>query len=307
MTGATGRVGGAPIALLAKPARAVGGNGLRMAPAMLEGRLVEIIASAAKHGVAVDSKVAVRVEGVGKRFGSRPVLCDINLEVADGESIALLGPSGCGKTTLLRVLAGLEPISEGAVAIGGTSAAQARRRQEIGVAFQRPALIPSRTSLQNVELTLEICRRDRAFDPRKVLQDFGLGDFMGHYPHQLSGGMQQRVNIACALVHHPRLLLLDEPFGALDELTREAMWDWLSNILAVSLQTAVLVTHSVEEAVALSDRIVLMSPRPGRIHHVLEVRLARPRPARWEEAFLHETARIRRALYEAVNGGSAGS
>lgn len=263
---------------------------------------METTATAEGPVTATAPKVAVQVTHVGKHFGTRAALAGITLEVADGERVALLGPSGCGKTTLLRVLAGLEPISEGSVLIAGTSPAEARTRQEIGVAFQRPALIPSRTAIQNVEMTLEVCRRPRALDPRRLLQDFGLGDYLHHYPHQLSGGMQQRVNIACALVHHPRLLLLDEPFGALDELSRETMWDWLSGILAVSRQTAVLVTHCVEEAVALSDRIAVMSARPGRIREVLQVALPRPRPARWEESFLHETSRIRRALYAAVEG-----
>ncbi len=250
----------------------------------------------------VSIRPAVQIERVGKRFGAVQVLDGISIEVAEGEFVALLGASGCGKTTLLRLLAGLETLTGGTISIGGTSALEARRRQEIGVAFQRPALVPARTALGNVELTLEICRRAEVLSPRRLLQQFGLGQFMHHYPHQLSGGMQQRVNIACALVHHPRLLLLDEPFGALDELTRESMCEWLGGVLAKSRQTAVLVTHSVEEAVTLADRVVVLSPHPGRIHEVITIELERPRVAWVGAEFLDEVARVRRALRETVRG-----
>ncbi len=250
----------------------------------------------------VSIRPAVQIERVSKCFGSVPVLDGISMQVAEGEFVALLGPSGCGKTTLLRLLAGLETLTVGTISIGGTSALEARRRQEIGVAFQRPALAPARTALGNVELTLEICRRAEVLAPRRLLQEFGLGKFMHHYPHQLSGGMQQRVNIACALVHHPQLLLLDEPFGALDELTREAMCEWLGGVLAKSRQTAVLVTHSVEEAVTLADRVVVLSPHPGRIHEIITIELERPRVAWVGTEFLDEVARVRRALRETVRG-----
>ncbi len=249
----------------------------------------------------VSVRPAVQIEQVGKRFGSVQVLDGISIEVAAGEFVALLGPSGCGKTTLLRLLAGLETMTIGTILIGGTSALEARRRQEIGVAFQRPALVPARTALGNVELTLEICRRAEVLSPRRLLQEFGLGQFMQHYPHQLSGGMQQRVNIACALVHHPQLLLLDEPFGALDELTREAMCEWLGGVLAKSRQTVVLVTHSVEEAVTLADRVVVLSPHPGRIHEIITVELERPRVAWVGAEFLEEVSRVRRVLRETVS------
>jgi NitT/TauT family transport system ATP-binding protein len=250
-------------------------------------------------------EAAIRLEGLGKRFGEQQALCGVNLSIAPGEFVSVIGPSGCGKTTLLRILAGLVPATEGTVVIEGEPVAEARRRQEIGIAFQRAALLPWRTALGNVQLTLEICRRPAAFDPQRLLRDFGLGDFMGHYPHQLSGGMQQRVSIAAAIVHHPRLLLLDEPFGALDELTREALWEWLAKLLAVTRQSAVLVTHSVEEAVVLSDRVVILSARPGRIHDVLTVDLSRPRTHRLDEAFTREVVRVRSALYAAIEGGEA--
>jgi len=228
---------------------------------------------------------AVRVERLCKRFGATVALDDINLDVMAGEFLSIIGPSGCGKTTLLRILAGLESASEGRVTIDGEPIAVACQKQEIGIASQRAALLPWLTALGNVELTLEICKRASPLSPEKLLSEFGLGDFLNHYPHQLSGGMQQRVSIAAAMVHHPRLLLLDEPFVGLDELTRETMWDWLAKLLSVTRQTAVLVTHSVEEAVALSDRIVMLSARPGRIHRILDVALPRSRSGRLDEAF----------------------
>jgi NitT/TauT family transport system ATP-binding protein len=255
--------------------------------------------------VAAPPLSAVRVEGLGKRYGDAPALEDINLDIGPGQFVSVVGPSGCGKTTLLRILAGLEPASEGSVTIDGEPIAVASRKKEIGIAFQRAALVPWRTALQNVELTLEICRRTAVHAPASLLRDFGLGDFLHHYPHQLSGGMQQRVSIAAAMVHRPRLLLLDEPFGGLDELSREVLWGWLAKLLAITRQTAVLVTHSVEEAVALSDRILILSARPGRVHETLEVALPRPRLGRLDEAFNGEVLRARRALYEAIGGGEA--
>ena len=250
---------------------------------------------------------AIRIQGLGKSYGAVPVLEEIDLDLPEGEFISLLGPSGCGKTTLLRILAGLETDWRGVAEIDGAPVAEARRSQEIGIAFQRAALLPSRTALRNVQLTLEVCHRSGVFDPERLLREFGLGEFLHHYPHELSGGMQQRVNIAAAIVHHPRLLLLDEPFGALDELTREALWAWLAQLLAVTRQTAVLVTHCVEEAVTLSDRVAVMSARPGRIHSLLDIDLPRPRTGRLDEAFAREVTRVRRSLYAAVDAGGGGS
>lgn len=243
--------------------------------------------------------IAVSVEDVEKQYGRRRVLGPVGLEIAEGEIVSWIGASGGGKTTLLRILAGLELPDAGKVWIGRKAPQEARRQQEIGVAFQRPALVPSRTVLRNVRMTLGICRRPDVLDPHRLLNEFGLGQFMNHYPHQLSGGMQQRVNIACAMVHHPRLLLLDEPFGALDELPRASMSCWLARVLQSNRQTAVLVTHSIEEAVTLSDRVYIFS-RTGQIAEVKQVELPRPRPSVVDESILQESARLRKALYRVL-------
>lgn len=222
--------------------------------------------------------VAIRLKGVSKRFRvGVEILSQIDLSVAEGELVALVGASGCGKTTLLRMTAGLETPNEGSVEVLGMSAAQACDQQQLGVAFQRAALVPSRTALDNVQLTLDLTPRSGGLNPVKLLQEFGLGNHLNSYPHQLSGGMQQRVNIAAALVHQPRILLLDEPLGALDEITRESMTEWLAGVLIRTRATTLLVTHSVEEAVLLADRVVILSRYPGRIVQDIRIELPRPR------------------------------
>ena len=239
---------------------------------------------------------SVRIDRVDKAFGNLKVLQDIGLEIRQGEFVSIIGPSGCGKTTLLRILGGLEEATSGGVLIEGHPVSVARASQEIGVAFQQPALIPSLTARQNVQTTLDLCSRSSELTPTQILTDFGLGDFLDHYPHQLSGGMKQRVNIGCAMVHQPRLLLLDEQFGALDEMTRATMCQWLDKILQTTKQTTVLVTHSIEEAVTLSDRIVVLAANTGRIAHVLEIVLPRPRLSWGDDASLMEMQRVRIAL-----------
>lgn len=244
---------------------------------------------------------SVRVERVSKTFGSLQVLEDIGLQIGLAEFVSIIGSSGCGKTTLLRILGGLEDATAGEVEIEGHPVAVARASQEIGVAFQQPALIPSLTARENVQTTLDLCSRTSELTPEKILRDFGLGDFLDHYPHQLSGGMKQRVNIGCAMVHQPRLLLLDEPFGGLDEMTRATMCQWLDTILQTTKQTTVLVTHSIEEAVTLSDRIVVLAANPGRVAHLLEITLPRPRLSWGDAAFLAEMQRVRKAVEAVAN------
>ncbi len=195
-------------------------------------------------------------------------LSEVDLAIAPGEFVSLIGPSGCGKTTFLRVIADLEPITSGTVAVNGMSPHEARLARAYGYVFQAPALFPWRTVLANVMLPLQIQGRDPA-DCKAVAMEqlgrVGLGGFEGKYPWQLSGGMQQRVSIARALGFEPRLLMMDEPFGALDEITRDRLNEQLQQLWRREKRTVVFVTHSIAEAAYLSTRIVVMSPRPGRI------------------------------------------
>ena len=204
-------------------------------------------------------------------------LDNVSLTIREGEFVSLIGPSGCGKTTLLRVIADLEQVSSGTVQVNGMSSRDARLARAYGYVFQAPALFPWRTVLGNVCLPLEIHGLDKA-QARKValehLERVGLKGFEGKYPWQLSGGMQQRVSIARALGFDPKLLMMDEPFGALDEITRDRLNEQLLRLWRSDLgggqRTIVFVTHSIPEAVFLSSRIVVMSPRPGRIVDVIE-------------------------------------
>ena len=207
--------------------------------------------------------------------GDTPVhaLSNVDLRIAQGEFVALIGPSGCGKTTLLRVIADLEPISAGQVLVNGMSPRQARLARAYGYVFQSPALFPWRTVLANVMLPLQIQGRSKAeceAVAREQLARVSLTGFERKYPWQLSGGMQQRVSIARALGFEPKLLMMDEPFGALDEITRDRLNEQLQQLWQRERRTVVFVTHSIAEAVYLSTRIVVMSPRPGRILKVLD-------------------------------------
>lgn len=232
----------------------------------------------------------VEVRGVSKSFGvdgrKVTVLENVDLTIGMGEFVSVIGPSGCGKSTLLKVVAGLIDADEGSVSIDGESVTAASRDKKIGLVPQSPALLPWKTVLENVRLPLRINRRaddDRSTgDAESLLASFGLGAAMSKYPGQLSGGMQQRAAIARAFVFDPAIMLMDEPFSALDEMNRDlqrmALLDfWQSNRKAV-----MFVTHSVPEAIMLSDRIVVMAAHPGRIAHVIEVNLPRPRS---EEAY----------------------
>jgi NitT/TauT family transport system ATP-binding protein len=205
-------------------------------------------------------------------------LSKVNLEVRDGDFVSFIGPSGCGKTTLLRVIADLEQATDGEITVNGMSPNEARLKRAYGYVFQAPALYPWRTVEQNVGLPLEIMGLDK---PReriaKNLELVNLGGFEKKYPWQLSGGMQQRVSIARALAFDPKLLLMDEPFGALDEIVRDKLNQQLLELWGRTGKTVVFVTHSIPEAVFLSTRIVVMSPRPGRIIDVIETNFRKDR------------------------------
>jgi NitT/TauT family transport system ATP-binding protein len=216
---------------------------------------------------------AVLLAGVQKRFGDVHALDGIDLELAAGEFVSLIGPSGCGKSTLLRVVADLEQPTSGTVQVGGKTPHQARLDQDYGIAFQQAGLLEWRSVVENVELPLHVHGVDRAkrrARATELLELVGLADFAGSRPSELSGGMQQRVAIARALAPSPRLLLMDEPFGALDEMTRERMQAELLRIARETEAAVLFVTHSIPEAVVLSDRVVVMSPRPGRITEVVK-------------------------------------
>jgi NitT/TauT family transport system ATP-binding protein len=205
-------------------------------------------------------------------------LAEVTLDIAPGEFVTIVGPSGCGKTTLLRIMAGLQRPTSGAVHLLGRPVTGPSRN--VGIVFQDPVLLPWRTVLDNVMLPVQVLGLDRETFRRRALELLalvGLAGFEGKYPHELSGGMRQRVSLARALVHDPALLLMDEPFGALDAMTREAMNLELQRIWQESGKTVAFITHSISEAVFLGDRVVVMSPRPGRIADVLTVDLPRPR------------------------------
>ena len=218
--------------------------------------------------------VQVRRASVVYAAADAPVhaLSEIDLDIAQGEFVSLIGPSGCGKTTLLRVIADLEPISAGEVRVNGLSPHEARLARAYGYVFQAPALFPWRTVLGNVMLPLQIQGRRKAEAEavaREQLGRVGLTGFERKYPWQLSGGMQQRVSIARALGFEPKILMMDEPFGALDEITRDGLNEQLQQLWQRERRTVVFVTHSIAEAVYLSTRIVVMSPRPGRILKII--------------------------------------
>jgi len=271
-------------------------------------------ASTSEASSAAGSHVAV--EGLTHVFdrGNRPLtaLSNVHLPVGWGEFVSVIGPSGCGKSTLLRVIGGLLQPTAGRVDLAGASPADAQRRKAIGYVFQDPSLLPWRTVLANVALPLEVNRRrqrgharreDRRRDPRQLLDLVGLREFEGYYPRELSGGMQQRVALARALVFEPSLLLMDEPLGALDEITRRAMRYELLRIWQAGdgdsgRKTVIFVTHSIPEAITLSDRVVVMSGAPGTVRAVIDIDLPRPRDEDMETqpAFLDYVVRLRRLL-----------
>jgi NitT/TauT family transport system ATP-binding protein len=225
----------------------------------------------------------VRISNLEKKYQTRDgkaihALADVNLDIEEGEFVSIVGPSGCGKTTLLKILTGVLSRSSGDILIAGSKLSGPSR--EIGVVFQAPVLLPWRTVLENVMVPIHIQSRDKQeFEARarRLLAMVGLAGFEDKYPSELSGGMQQRVGICRALVHDPSFLLMDEPFGALDAMTRETMNEELQRIWQESKKTVLLVTHSIPEAVYLADRVIVMTPRPGRIVEVIKVDLPRPR------------------------------
>jgi NitT/TauT family transport system ATP-binding protein len=228
-------------------------------------------------------------------------LHEVSLDIRQGEFVSLIGPSGCGKTTLLRVIADLEPITSGTVLVNGRTPHDARQARAYGYVFQAAALLPWRTVLSNVMLPLEIQGRlpeEALAIAREQLARVGLSQFEKKYPWQLSGGMQQRVSIARALGFEPKLLMMDEPFGALDEITRDDLNAQLQSLWLREQRTVVFVTHSIAEAVYLSTRIVVMSPRPGRIVKVIESTLPAERHLAMREspAFMALAQEVREAL-----------
>jgi len=249
---------------------------------------------------------AVEITNISKAFnlGSSnqvDALTDINLSIASGEFVSLIGPSGCGKSTLLRLIANLIEPTSGELVVNNKSAKQARLDQDYGMAFQQSGLFEWRTVAKNIELPLELKGWDKAKRHERALEMLELvklSDFANHYPWQLSGGMQQRVAIARALAVHPSLLLMDEPFGALDEMTREHMQSELLSSCRASGTTVVFVTHSIPEAVYLSNRVVVMSPRPGRVTEIVDVSIEGERndATRDNSAFFKGITSVREAL-----------
>jgi NitT/TauT family transport system ATP-binding protein len=224
----------------------------------------------------------IRLREVGKRYdtkgGAIEACNDVTLDISQSEFVAIVGPSGCGKTTILKMVAGLVPYTSGTITVGGKRVD--RPLTDVGVVFQEPVLLDWRNVLSNVMLQIEIRGVDReTYEPvaRDLLKATGLAGFEGKKPYELSGGMRQRVSICRALVHDPPLLLMDEPFGALDALTREQISMDIQRVWMEKRKTAIHITHSIPEAVLLADRVVVMSPRPGRIVEIIEIDLPRPR------------------------------
>jgi len=231
------------------------------------------------------SDVEIKLDHVSKTYidnNGKPieVLRDVSLDLKKGEFISLLGPSGCGKTTLLRIIADLLEPTSGEISVEGMTPREARLKRKYGIVFQSPVLYEWRTVCQNVELPLELMkiqkskRKERA---ETMLDLVELINFANHYPSQLSGGMQQRVGIARALAIQPEILLMDEPFSALDEFTRERLHEDLLRIWSRTNKTIIFVTHNISEAVYLSDRICVLSPHPGRLSAVVDINFPRPR------------------------------
>jgi len=239
---------------------------------------------------------AIDIDGITQHFGTFQALDRIDLAIPEGQFLSVLGPSGCGKSTLMRAVAGLVPPTTGTIRIAGDVVT--RPHPDVGIIFQRATLLPWRSVVDNITLQLEM--RGKSVDAhRRRLDELialtGLNGFEKALPHQLSGGMQQRVALCRALIHDPKILLMDEPFGALDAMTRESMNLELQRVWLESRKTVMFITHSISEAVFLSDRIVVMSQRPGRVATTIDVDLPRPRNYRMvgDPVFIEATTRIR--------------
>ena len=240
-----------------------------------------------KGSVEMDERTEIMLDNIGMTYKTNDgrdvtALTSVTLDIRKGEFISLLGPSGCGKTTLLRIIADLLTPTQGNISVGGETPRQARLKQRYGIVFQSAVLYDWRTVRKNVMLPLEIMhvpKEERIDRADKMLELVGLSDFANHFPGQLSGGMQQRVGIARALAIRPEILLMDEPFSALDEFTREKLHDDLLRIWRKTNKTVVFVTHNISEAVYLSDRVCVLSPHPGRLSAVVDIDLPRPRTA----------------------------
>lgn len=239
--------------------------------------------SAAAEATLHQSRTLISIEDVEKKFTTHSgevvsALAKVNLDIRENEFVSVVGPSGCGKTTLLRILAGLSPVTSGTVKFDGETLRGPR--PDAGIVFQQALLLPWNTVLDNVLLSPHL-KNDRSEATRRraqgLLAFMGLADFAKKYPFELSGGMQQRVAICRALMREPKVLLMDEPFGALDAMTRESLNVELMRVCSEEKKTVLFITHSIPEAVLLGDRVVVMSPRPGRISEVIDVDIPRPR------------------------------
>jgi NitT/TauT family transport system ATP-binding protein len=244
----------------------------------------------------------INISGVSRTFtgrsGTVEALRDIHLDVAEGEFVAVVGRSGCGKSTLLRLVSGLLPTSGGEVTVSGERVTKPRR--DIAMMFQKPALLPWRSVLDNVLLPVQIFGWRKAAHRQhahELLELTGLGGFEKRLPHELSGGMQQRVALCRSLIASPRVMLMDEPFSALDALTREELSGELQRVHMELGATIIFVTHSIDEAVLLADRVVVLSPRPGQIREVLDIKIPRPRTL-GRTTHLDEVARCSAELHE---------
>jgi NitT/TauT family transport system ATP-binding protein len=266
-----------------------------------------VIAAAPAIAAPAPPRTVIEAEKLNIAFAAadRPVVAlqDVDLTVAQGDFVSLIGPSGCGKTTLLRAIADLAPLTSGTLTVNGMSPDQARRNRAYGYVFQAPALFPWRNVQRNVTLPLELIGMTKEERERRAAENLallGLKDFAKKFPWQLSGGMQQRVSIARALSFNPSLLLMDEPFGALDEITRDSLNLHVHELWRRTGMTAVFVTHSIPEAVFLSTRIVVMSARPGRVLRVIESRLPAQRTLdmRDDPAFVAVAHQVRESLRE---------